>query len=102
VNKKQDSLGLGVNLVSDLGIAHERWGSISDPTLNGNWHYPNDADMSIKKTARRLENITRTIITIPLTLSPYYLLVLVRLGGYIVNLYVFYSYRLIGKLTVFF
>ena len=30
------------------------------------------------------------------------LLLLVRLGGYIVNLSDFYSYRLIGKLTVFF
>jgi hypothetical protein len=31
-----------VPLVLDLHIAHERWGSSSDPTLNGNLHYPND------------------------------------------------------------
>jgi hypothetical protein len=31
-----------------------------------------------------------------------YLLFLVRVGGYVVNLSDFYSYRLIGKLTVFF
>ncbi len=43
-----------------------------------------------------------TIITIPLFLSPLRLLFLVRLGGYIVNLYVFYSYSHIGKVTVFF
>ena len=39
--------------------------------------------------------------SIALTLSPLYLLLLVRLGGYIVNLCSFYSYRLIGKLTAF-
>ena len=51
----------------------------------------------------RLENIAlpRTIIIIPLMVSPLYLLLIVRLGGYIVNLCVFCSYRLIGKLTVF-
>ncbi len=42
-----------------------------------------------------------TIIISLLTLSPLYLPRLVRLGGYIVNLYVFYSYSLIGKLTAF-
>jgi hypothetical protein len=51
----------------------------------------------------RLENIALTVIllvTPPLMLSTLYLLLLVRLGGYIVNLCVFYSYKLIGKLTV--
>ena len=37
-----------------------------------------------------------------LSLSLRHRLYLVRLGGYIVNLSEFYSYRLIGKLTVFF
>ena len=49
----------------------------------------------------KLENITLIIITIPLTLSPSYLLFLVRLEGYIVNLCDFYSYKIIGKLTSF-
>ena len=49
----------------------------------------------------KLENITLIIITIPLTLSPLSLLFLVRLGGYTVNLYDFYFYNLIGKLTAF-
>ena len=31
-----------VPLVLDLRIAHERWGSSSDPSLNGHLHYPND------------------------------------------------------------
>ena len=60
----------------------------------------------------RSENITLTIIIIPLTLSPLCLQLLVRLGGYIVNLCAFYFYKLyivnlcafyfcklIGKLT---
>ena len=38
----------------------------------------------------------------PLTLSPLCLLLLVRPGDYIVNLCVFYFYKLIKKLTVFF
>ena len=42
-----------------------------------------------------------TITTIPLVQSPLCLLLLVRLGGYIVNLCAFYSYKLIGKLTAF-
>jgi hypothetical protein len=49
----------------------------------------------------QFEKITLITITIPLTLSPLSLLFLVRLGGYTVNLYVFYFYKLIGKLTVF-
>ncbi len=48
-----------------------------------------------------LENIALTIITFHLMLSPLCLLLLVRLGGYIVNLCDFYFYKLIGKLTAF-
>ena len=29
-----------VPLVLDLRIAHDRWGSISDPSINGHLHYP--------------------------------------------------------------
>ena len=43
--------------------------------------------------------LTKTITL--LTLYHLCLLLLVRLGGYIVNLSDFYSYRLIGKLTAF-
>ena len=46
-------------------------------------------------------NIVLTITTILRVLSPLCLLLLVRLGGYIVNLSDFYSYRLIGKLIAF-
>ena len=40
-----------VPLVLDLRIAHELWGSTSDPILNGNLHYPNDIDRSLNETA---------------------------------------------------
>ena len=38
-------------LVLDLRIAHDRFGSSSDPSLNGNLHYPNDIDRSINEAA---------------------------------------------------
>ena len=47
-------------------------------------------------------NIALTIIVILLVLSPSCLLLIVRLGGYTVNLSDLYSYRIIGKLTTFF
>jgi hypothetical protein len=42
-----------VPLVLDLHIVHDRFGSRSDPTLNGTLHYPNpnDIDMSLNDTA---------------------------------------------------
>jgi hypothetical protein len=45
--------------------------------------------------------LTTMIITIPLAQSPLCLLLLVRLGGYIVNSLDCYSYKLIGKMTAF-
>ena len=33
-----------VPLMLDLRIAHERFGSSSDPSINGHWHYPHDLD----------------------------------------------------------
>ena len=40
-----------VSLVLDLRIAHDRWGSTSDPSINGHLHYPNDIDRSLNETA---------------------------------------------------
>ncbi len=42
-----------VSLVLDLRIAHDRFGSNSDPTLNGTLHYPNpnDIDRSLNEAA---------------------------------------------------
>jgi hypothetical protein len=49
----------------------------------------------------RSESIELTTTITLLTLYYLCLLLLVRLGGYILNLSEFYSYRLIGKLTSF-
>ena len=38
-------------LVLDLRIDHDRWGSSSDPSINGHLHYPNDVDRSLNETA---------------------------------------------------
>ena len=40
-----------VPLVLDLRIAHDRFGSSSDPTLNGKLHYPQDIDKSLNEVA---------------------------------------------------
>ncbi len=40
-----------VPLVLDLRIAHDRFGSSSDPNLNEILHYPNDIDRSLNKVA---------------------------------------------------
>ena len=38
-------------LVLDLRIAHDRFGSSSDPSINGHLHYPNDIDRSLNEVA---------------------------------------------------
>ena len=38
-----------VSWVLDLRIAHERWGSSSDPSLNGHLHYPQDTDRTLSE-----------------------------------------------------
>ena len=38
-----------VPLVLDLRIAHDRFGSNSDPSLNGHLHYPNDVDWPLNE-----------------------------------------------------
>ena len=43
-----------VPLVLDL-IAHDRFGSSSDPSLNGQLHYPNDIDKSLNEAATDTE-----------------------------------------------
>ncbi len=91
-----------VPLVLDLRIAHDRVGSSTDPTLNGHLKYPNNLDQSLNDAAAdkirkyRTDYNNRRRVWYHL-----YLLLRVRVGGYIVNLSDFYSYRLIGKLTAF-
>jgi hypothetical protein len=38
-----------VSLLLDLRITHERWGSSSDPSLNGHLHYPEDVDRTLNE-----------------------------------------------------
>jgi hypothetical protein len=40
-----------VSLVLDLHIAHDRVGSSTDPTLNGQLRYPNNLDQSLNDTS---------------------------------------------------
>jgi hypothetical protein len=40
-----------VPMVLDLRIVHDRFGSNSDPSLNGHLHYPNDIDKSLNEAA---------------------------------------------------
>jgi hypothetical protein len=44
-----------VSLLLDLHIAHERWGSSCDPSVNGHLRYPNDIDRS------QIESVTDKI-----------------------------------------
>jgi hypothetical protein len=39
-----------LSLVLDLHIAHDRFGSSSDPSLNGHLHYPNDIDKPLNES----------------------------------------------------
>ena len=38
-----------VSLVMDLLITHERFGSSSDPSINGHLHYPHDLDRPLNE-----------------------------------------------------
>ncbi len=40
-----------VPLVLDLHITHDRFGSSSNPNLNGKLHWPNDMDKSLNEDA---------------------------------------------------
>ena len=72
-----------MSLVLNLCITHERWGSSSNPSLNGQLHYPTDLDMTINETAAdknlqyRADYNNR-----PSTLFPLCLLFLVPPVGY--------------------
>ncbi len=90
--------------VLDLRIAHDRFRSSSDPSLNGEtyttlitWIGPQLRLLMIKYA-----NIALTTTITLLIVCHLYLVLIVRLGGYIVNLSDFYSHRVIGKLTAFF
>ena len=90
-----------VSLVLDLHIGQERFGRRSDPSIDGHFHHPHDLDGPLNDdTTDKIRQYHSDYNNRPLTLSPLRLSLLVRLTVYIVNLCDFYSYRLIGKLTV--
>ncbi len=84
----------------DLRIAHERWGSSSNPSLNGHLHYPADIGRTLNETATDevlqyradYNNLSHDIAFMPAIASTVVSTV---------NFYSYYFYRLIGKLTDF-
>ena len=66
-----------MSLVLDLRIDHERWGSSTDPTLNGHLHYPNDLDKPLNAAADKIrkyradynQNPSNTISFMPAIVS---------------------------------
>ncbi len=87
--------------VLDLRIANDRYGSSSDPSLNGHLHYPNDIDRSLNEAAADKIRKYRPDYSNNPPNAVSSMLLLVRLVDYIVNLSDFYSYRLIEKLAAF-
>ena len=91
-----------VPLVMDLLIAHERFGSSSDPSINGHLHYPHNLDRPLNEAAaEKIRQYRADYNNRPSNAVSFLDVKLVRLAVYIVNLCSFYSYRLIGKLAAF-
>ena len=83
-------------------ITVDNFGSSSDPNLNGHLHYPNDIDNSLNETvSHKIRKYRSDYNNNPPTVVSFIPPVTSTSGDYIVNSYDFYSYRLIGKLTVF-
>ncbi len=75
-----------VSMVLDVRITHDRFGSCSDPSLNGNLHYPNNIDRSLNETT---DDKIRKYHSDYNNNPPH--CVSFMSGGYIVNLSDFYS-----------
>jgi hypothetical protein len=91
-----------VPLVLDLRIAHDRFGSSSDPCLNGLLHYPNDIDKSLNESgADKIRKYRPDYNNTPPTSISLMPAVASTSGRLIVSSCDFYSYRFIGKLTNF-
>jgi hypothetical protein len=90
-----------VSLVIYLRVPHDRVGSITDPTLKGHLRYPNNLEKSLNDTVSdKIRKYRPDYNNNPPSVVSF--MTGITLSGYIVNLSDFYSYRLIGKLTVFF
>ena len=91
-----------VPLVLDLRIDHDRFGSSSNPNLNGKLHWSTDMDKSLNEAAAdKIRKYRADYNNNPPQTISFMSGIPVRLGGSIVNLSEFYSYSLIGKLTAF-
>jgi len=50
-------------MLMDLRLTHERWGSNSNPTLNGHLHYPADIDSPLNEA--RWESTSKFYVSNP-------------------------------------
>ena len=84
-------------------ITHERWGSRSDPSINGHLHYPHDLYRSPNEAAADKIRQYRADYNNRPSNAISFMPAIASTSGrvHIVNLCVFYSYQLIGKLTAF-
>ncbi len=70
-----------VPLVMDLHIDHDRWGSNSDPSINGHLHYPIDMDRSLNEvTTDKIRKYRADYINNPL-FSVAFMPTIVRTSG---------------------
>ena len=91
-----------VPLVLDLRIAHERWGSSSNPSLNGHLHYPAEINRTLKEAAAdKILEYRADYNNRPSNAISFMPAIASTSGRLLVNLCALYSYRLIGKLTAF-
>ena len=92
-----------VLLMLDLSIAHDRFGSSSGPSLNGRLHYPNTLDGPLNETVtdKIRQYLTDYNNKLPSNDISFMNVIICTSGIYIMNLCIFYFYRLIGKLTTF-
>ena len=90
-----------VPLVLDLRIAHDRVGSSTDPTLNGQLRYPDNLDQSLNDAAADKVRKYRADYNMnpPNTVS--FMPAIASTSGRLHSEFVRLSYRLIGKLTAF-
>ncbi len=85
-----------------LRIAHERFGSSSDTSINGHLHYPNDVDRPLNEAAADKIRVCRSDYNNRPSNAISFIPAIVSTGVYTVILCAFYFYKVIGKLTAFF
>ena len=89
-------------LVLDLHMTHERFGSSSDPSINGHLHYPNDLDRPLNEAAadkiRQYRAGYNNRPSNAISFMPVIASTSGRLHSEFVRLYL---YKLIGKVTAF-